>query len=248
MKVILLTIVLALAMGCVNPAPEPFLARQLDVKIDPKDAATFLLNPSPLGKGDYPQGMIVTIDILPQQGWQVDEWVGPVFNIDGTTAQIQMDSSQAVAVRLKLTTPPTATPTPVPAPTYTPQPTPTARVIFVSPTPTRRPPPTPSASSYYNKCKDYSADGKYQLAVNEFNKAIRLVPSYISAYNNRGYAYGNLGQWQRAIEELDKAIHLYPNYAKAYNNRGYAYRKVGNYAKSDADKARACSLDRQHCD
>ena len=84
MKVVLLTFVLVLAMGCVIPAPlppatsvptatpEPFLARQLDVKIDPKEVATYLLNPSPLGKGGYSQGMVVTIDILPKQGWQVD--------------------------------------------------------------------------------------------------------------------------------------------------------------------------------
>ena len=58
--------------------------------------------------------MVVTIDILPQQGWQIDKWVGPVYNIDGTTAQIQMDSSQAVAVRLKLTTRRTAIATPTP--------------------------------------------------------------------------------------------------------------------------------------
>ena len=112
----------------------PFLARQLDVKIDPKEAASYLLNPSPLGKGGYSQGMIVTIDILPKQGWQVDKWIGPVFNVNGTTAKIEMDSSQAVAVRLKLPTPPTATPvvtpptststpTDTPMPTYTPFPT-----------------------------------------------------------------------------------------------------------------------------
>jgi hypothetical protein len=59
MKVVLLTFVLALAMGCVSPAPlptatpvpaatpVPFLARQLNIKIDPKEAATYLLNPSP---------------------------------------------------------------------------------------------------------------------------------------------------------------------------------------------------------
>ena len=121
---------LALAMGCVAPAPlptatpVPFLAIQLDVRIDPKDAATFMLNPGPLGKGRYSQGMVVTIDILPKEGWQVDRWVGPVFNIDGMTAQIEMDSSQTVAVRLKSTSPgvmPTNIPTPVvvmaPAPT-----------------------------------------------------------------------------------------------------------------------------------
>ena len=87
-----LVTLVALAVGCVSPAPSPtatplpYLAFQLDVKIDPKEAATFLLNPSPLGKGGYPQGMVVTIDILPNEGWEVNEWVGPVFNIDGTTA------------------------------------------------------------------------------------------------------------------------------------------------------------------
>ena len=113
---------LALAMGCVIHAPVPaatpvpFLAMQLDVKLDPKESAVILLNPSPLGNGGYSQGMVVTIDILPKLGWQVDKWVGPVYNIDGTTAQIKMDYNQAVAVRLKPTTPPTATPTPVQTP------------------------------------------------------------------------------------------------------------------------------------
>ena len=123
MKVVLLTLVLALAMGCTSPAPSPtatplpYLAFQLDVRISPNDAATFMLNPSPLGKGGYAQGMVVTIEILPDEGWEVDEWVGPVFNIDGTTAQIEMVSSQSVAVRLKLTIPPTATPNPKPSAT-----------------------------------------------------------------------------------------------------------------------------------
>jgi len=163
MKVILLTLVFALTLGCVSPAqlptptpvpanttvavdtPVPFVARQLDVKLYPQDAATYLLNPSPLGKGGYSKGMIVTIDILTKQGWQVDEWVGPVFNIDGKTAKIQMDSSQAVAVRLKLPTHPTATPVVAP-PTSTSTPTPTDTPMpTYTPFPTE--PPTPAAPS-----------------------------------------------------------------------------------------------------
>jgi hypothetical protein len=70
-KSVIAFLALALAMGCA--VPEPFVARQLDVKIDPKDAATYLLNPSPLGKGGYSKGMVVTIDILPKQGWKVQE-------------------------------------------------------------------------------------------------------------------------------------------------------------------------------
>jgi len=231
---------LGVAMGCVAPAPLPtatpvlFLAIQLDIRIDPKDAATFMLKLSPLGKGGYSQGMVVTIDILPKQGWQVEEWVGPVFNIDGKTANIRMDSSQTVAVRLKSTTPATATPTPVPTttprptespfptatpmPTYTPRPTPTARVIFVTPTPTPtpRPTPTPNADSYSDKGYAFYEDGTYQQAINEFTTAIRLNPSYTYAYRMRGSAYVQLGQHERAIQDYDKAIQLDASIAAIY--------------------------------
>ena len=320
MKVILLTFVLALAMGCVSPpplptaTPVPFLARQLDVKIDPKEAASYLLNPSPLGKGGYSLGMIVTIDILPKQGWQVEEWVGPVFNIDGTTAQIQMDSSQTVAVRLKLPTPPTATSVVAPpTSTSTPTPTDTPKPTY-TPFPTEPPTPALDASSYHDEGMEYmnAANwsmaieqftlavllnaqledayfsrayaygqlGQYQLAVQDYDKAIQLDPKHAMAYNNRGYTYSLLGQHQRAILDVDKSIELYPsaeayhsrafayaglgqhqraigdydlaiqfdpNVAIAYTGRGAAYDALGQHAKADADKAKACSLDRYWC-
>ena len=138
---------MVLAMGCVNPAPPPaatsvpYLAFQLDVRISPNDAATFMLNPNPLGKGGYAQGMVVTIDILPNEGWEIEEWIGPAFNIAGRTAQIEMVSSQSVAVRMKLTTPPSATPTDTPIPTNTPIP---RRAVPYTPRPTSTPHPTPT--------------------------------------------------------------------------------------------------------
>ena len=54
-RAVLLALVLSLAMGCV-PGNEPFVPRELDVRISPNDAATFMLNPSSLGKGGYSQG------------------------------------------------------------------------------------------------------------------------------------------------------------------------------------------------
>ena len=69
-----------------DPVRPVLSTRKLEVLIKPKEAATFLLNPSPIGMGNYPQGMVVTIDVLPNQGWKVDKWVGPAFKIDGDTA------------------------------------------------------------------------------------------------------------------------------------------------------------------
>ena len=61
MRAVLLVLILSLVMGCVpgNPPTDAkalFVSRELDVRISPNDAATFMLNPSPLGKGGYSQG------------------------------------------------------------------------------------------------------------------------------------------------------------------------------------------------
>ena len=108
----------------------------LDVQLKPKEAGTVVLNPSPIGKDSYVAGITVTIDVIPQPGWVVEEWIGPVFDISGATAYVKMEvSSKSLVVRLTQTRaagsesptptlPPTPTPTPTPTPVPTPTPTP----------------------------------------------------------------------------------------------------------------------------
>ena len=50
-----------------------------------------------------------------------------------------------------------------------------------------------------------------------------------------------------AIQDYDMAIQLDPNDAMAYANRGIAYHLLSQDEKSDADKAKACSLDSKYC-
>ena len=160
----------------------PLQASTIPCNNRPKEAATILLNPSPLGKGGYSHGMAVTIDILPKQGWQVDKWVGPVYNIDGTTAQIKMDSSLEVAVRLNPTTPTSTTPTTVPTAT----PRPTAKT---------------SADSYFDKGMEYYKVANWSMAIEQFTKAIQIYPDDALYYNNRGYVYWRIteqGKWREA--------------------------------------------------
>ncbi len=105
----------------------------------------------------------------------------------------------------------TATPTPVPTatprPTYTPKLTPTSRVIVVTPIPT----PTLSAwdnqviaTSHNHKGEAYYDDGKYQQAIQDFDKALRLDTGNAIAYANRGIAYGRMGLDAKA--DADKAM------------------------------------------
>ena len=112
-----LIVLMAVAMGCASAVPSPTdtplanLAFKLDVKIDPKNAAEFILNPTPLGEDGYPQGMVVTIEVLPQEGWRVDDWAGPVFDVAGNVAKITMGSSHTVVASMTRTTPPPSTKT-----------------------------------------------------------------------------------------------------------------------------------------
>ena len=69
----------------------------------------------------------------------------------------------------------------------------------------------------------------YEIAIQQYNKAIRELPTFAQAYNYRGIAYGNTGEINRAIEDFNKAIQLKENYAEAYSNRGGAYRIKGDY-------------------
>lgn len=90
----------------------------------------------------------------------------------------------------------------------------------------------PIEYAYNNRGTAYHAKGKFDLALLDYNSAIKLNPYYSNAYNNRGLVYAAKGQFNLAAADFNKAIELNPKYAAAYNNSGKAY-----YAKGDNDKA-----------
>jgi tetratricopeptide (TPR) repeat protein len=79
----------------------------------------------------------------------------------------------------------------------------------------------------------------YDRAIDDYNEAIRLDPTYAIGFNNRGLAYQRKGQIDRAIEDYDEAIRLNPAYALAFANRATARQIKGrlDLAIEDSDKA-----------
>ncbi|MEE2928072.1 MAG: 6-bladed beta-propeller [Chloroflexota bacterium] len=145
---VLLGVVACTNLPTLTPPPTPTstptptrtsITLELEVKSNPREAADIVLNPKPIPGGRYLLGRTVTINVLPKEGWQVDEWVGPVYGIAGKTAKINMTSNQTVIIRMVRFETALQSPVPVP-PTPTPIPTlPTS----VPPTPTSEPAPAP---------------------------------------------------------------------------------------------------------
>ena len=89
-----------------------------------------------------------------------------------------------------------------------------------------------TSEEYFDRAYDYAENGEYQLAIDNYTKAIRIDPDDATAYYNRGVAYYDLGNYEDAIADYTRAIRIDPDYADAYFNRGLSYKKLENYEDS----------------
>lgn len=103
--------------------------------------------------------------------------------------------------------------------------------------------------AYNNRGIYYFDSGKYQLAIEDYNKALEINSSrYADAYYNRGNAYYQLGNYQQAIVDYNSAIAIKPEYAEAYNNRGSAFLNLGEDQLALNDFNRSIELNPEYAD
>ena len=96
--------------------------------------------------------------------------------------------------------------------------------------------------AYYNRGLAYGEKGFFDLAVEDFSRAITISPKFNMAYNNRGVAYFFKKEYSKALEDFNKAVFLDRNNAEAYINRGYVYLKTGNMSLALLDLKTGCDL------
>jgi tetratricopeptide (TPR) repeat protein len=74
--------------------------------------------------------------------------------------------------------------------------------------------------------------GKYQQAIECFDKAIEINPNDVNIWNSKGTALANLGKYQQAIECFDKAIEINPNDVNIWNSKGTAFHYLSKYQQA----------------
>jgi tetratricopeptide (TPR) repeat protein len=88
------------------------------------------------------------------------------------------------------------------------------------------------ATAFYDRGIAYRHKRQFDLAIRDYDEAIRLKPGDPEAFNNRGILHADTDEYDRAIEDFDRALRLKPSYAEAFYNRGNAH-----YQKSLHDRA-----------
>jgi tetratricopeptide (TPR) repeat protein len=106
--------------------------------------------------------------------------------------------------------------------------------------------PRKAPVAYNNRGFAYTGKGQFKNALEDFNTAIALNPSYYEAYYNRGIVFEKLGLPNRAKGDYDAAIVLNPASSPAYNNRGILNAKAGLFEKAIEDFTEAITVNPRH--
>ena len=81
------------------------------------------------------------------------------------------------------------------------------------------------AETYSNTA--YIKPGKFNEAIDDYSKIIRIKPDYAEAYSGRGYAYAHKNDFDKAIADLMEAIRKEPSGTESYRILGDICRKKG---------------------
>ena len=90
--------------------------------------------------------------------------------------------------------------------------------------------------AYYNK-------GEYQLAVQYYEKALNLQPTFAIALTGLGKSFLALGKGREAVETLEMAIEAAPQNPQIYMAAANAYSFVGDYDRAKWSYQKVIQLD-----
>ncbi len=83
---------------------------------------------------------------------------------------------------------------------------------------------------------------KNEKALEYFNKAIEVDPTYMDSFYNRGIFYTRIKEYDKARDDFNTAITLEPTHSDAFYNRAFVFAEMGNSDDALSDYSRAIEL------
>lgn len=102
------------------------------------------------------------------------------------------------------------------------------------------------ANAHADLGKRYHELGLYAEAIAEYDKALRLCPTFPDMHNRRAVSCRELGQYAEAKGSLLKALEIKPNYVEAHVNLGVLHQKLGNLTEAVKSWEHALQIDPKH--
>lgn len=102
---------------------------------------------------------------------------------------------------------------------------------------------SPGASRiYYNRGNAAMEKKRWEDALKDFERVIRLSPEVEQPYNNLGIIYFNTGDFKSALTYFDSAISKNPNYAQAYYGKAVTLKRLMMESESKIAMQKSCAL------
>ena len=108
--------------------------------------------------------------------------------------------------------------------------------------------PSSAAFCYNNRANIYRTQEKFDLAIDDYTKAIELVRDNSLWYLNRAKLYQEIGQENNAFRDFSKAIELEPEIAENWYNRGDFHYNFGHDKDALNDLKEALKVDSTYVD
>ena len=100
----------------------------------------------------------------------------------------------------------------------------------------------PGVYAYFSRGNFYYAEGRFNEAISDFDRAIKINPGFFFAYHNRAVAYIKKGDYERAVRDLDTAIKFNIDLSLVYLSRGIAYSHLGETDEAISDFSKSIEL------
>ena len=100
-----------------------------------------------------------------------------------------------------------------------------------------------SKEYWFYKGNEFLDQGKYNKAINAYDKALAIDPSFDVALNNKGVALSEIGRYNDSLEAFNSVIALHPDSMDVWYSKAGVLKDMGYHNKSLEAYDKALELD-----